>query len=183
MKVFAAAVAASLLAFSLSAAAQTATPVKGILAAQRFTLAEPGNDIPAGTLLVLDVDPALAVPRESLNPILYIEGQPATRLNHGGQSGHVLVIVPAGVDVNRARIWFGAPDVVEALTPQKIQAERTKADASRLSRARALVNVERPVVEAKDLAALLRDVAAPLIDRYSPQDAAVAAQWRLPEAN
>jgi hypothetical protein len=185
MKVFAAALAVSLPALPVAGMSQV--PVKGILAAQRFTLAEPYEDnwspgdakISAGTLLVLDVDPALVTPRESLNTVLYVGGTPVRRLNRGDVSGHVLVLVPAGVDAD-APIWLGAPDVPEALTSEKIHAEKARGERSFAARPRARAP-QRRVVQARDLAALLRDVAAPLIDEFSPQDAQVAAQWRLPE--
>lgn len=184
MKFVAAALAVSLL--TLPVAGKSQTPIKGILAAQRFTLAEPyedawdGTKVSAGTLLVLDVDPALVKPRESLNSILYVGGKPTRKLNRGDVSGHVLVIVPAGVDVVRAQIWLGAPEVLEALTSEKIDAEKLRA-ARHVPRAPA--PPQRAPVQSKDLAALLRDVAAPLIDEFSPQDAPVAAQWRLPESH
>jgi hypothetical protein len=204
MKVFAAALAVSLLIFPLGGNCQVAgkvtdaapTPVKAVLVAQRFELAEPYEDtwsvdkpmVSAGTLVVLDVDPRLVVPRESLNPVLYIDGKPTMRLNRGDISGHVLVIVPASTDVRSALMWFGTPDLPEALDAAKISAEKTRAERAHASKAgvgtqaaRSLAYVERPAVQAKDLAALLRDVAAPLIDEFSAQDRAVAAMWRLPE--
>jgi hypothetical protein len=185
MKFFAAALAFLLLA--LPVAGMTQVPVKGILAAQRFTLAEPYEDnwspdnakIASGTLLVLDVDPKLVAPREALNSVLYVGGRPVRRLNRGDLSGHVLVIVPSSIDV-AAPMWLGAPDVPEALTTGKIQAEKAKAGRAFASKALERAP-QRPAVEAQDLAALLRDVAAPLIDQFSPQDAQIAAQWRLPE--
>ena len=196
MKLFAAALAASLLAIPVAGIAQTPTPIKGILAAQRFTLAEPYRDtwaldkstISAGTLLVLDVDPKLVAPRESLNPVLYVGGKPTMKLNNGDMSGHVLVIVPASIDVARAQIWFSAPDLPEALTTAKVNTEKLRAErafatqgavATQSSRAAALP--QRAAVQATNLAALLRDAAAPLIDEFSPQDKDVAAMWRLPE--
>ena len=185
MKVFAAALAVSLL--TLPVAGMTQVPVKGILAAQRFTLAEPYEDnwspdnakIASGTLLVLDVDPTLVAPRESLNSVLYVGGRPVRRLNRGDVSGHVLVIVPSSVDVD-APMWLGAPDVPETLTAGRIQAEKAKGERAFTAKARTR-SPRRPAVEVQDLAALLRDVAAPLIDQFSPQDAQIAAQWRLPE--
>ena len=193
MKVFTAAVAASLLGFSAVGHSQDPIPVKGILATVHFQLAEPYADarsgadsqVSAGALVVLDVDPALAVPRESVAPVLYIGGRPAQRLNHGDKSGHLLVLVPAGTDPAVAPMWFGSADVPEAVTPAKIQNEQARAKLARIgaSRKANLARVDRPVVQAKDLAALLRDVAAPLIDEFSPQDRAVAAMWRLPESN
>ena len=187
MKVFAAALAASLLGLPLIGNADP-TPIKSVLVTQRFTLAEPYVDtwsldrakVSAGTLAVLDVDPKLVARRESLAPVLYVGGKPTMRLNHGDASGHVLVIVPAGVDINKSQIWFGAPAAAESLSAAKISAEQARAGRSLATRA-SQRPTERPAVAAKDLAALLRDAAAPLIDEFSPQDRDVAAMWRLPE--
>jgi hypothetical protein len=193
MKVFAAALAVSLAGVSIVGHAQDPTPVKGILATVHFQLAEPYTDtrsadnsrVSAGALVVLDVDPALVTPRESVAPVLYVGGRPVQRLNHGDKSGHLLVLVPAGTDPAVAPMWFGSADVPEAVTPDKIRNEQARAKLARIgaSRKATLARVDRPVVQAKDLAALLRDVAAPLIDEFSPQDRAVAAMWRLPESN
>jgi hypothetical protein len=182
MKVFTAALAASLMGFSIVGQSQDPTPVKGILATVHFQLAEPTT---VGALVVLDVDPALVVPRESVAPVLYVGGKPARRLNHGDKSGHLLVLVPEGIDPAVAPMWFGAADVPEALTPAKLQNEQARAKLARIgiTRKSNLARVDRPVVQARDMAALLRDVAAPLIDEFSPQDRAVAAMWRLPESN
>jgi hypothetical protein len=189
MKVFIAALAASLMGFSIVGHAQDPTPVKGILATIQFELAEPYRDarnagnsqVSAGSLVVLDVDTALVVPRESVAPVLFIGGKPAQRLNRGDRSGHLLVLVPAGTDPAVAPMWFGSADVPEAMTPDKLQNEQARAKLARIGMTRK-ASLARAVVRAKDLAALLRDVAAPLIDEFSPQDRAVAAQWRLPES-
>src|SRR5262245_39750480 len=77
-----------------------ATPaaVKGILAARRFTLGAPFPYtwtkehimVSSGTLVVLEVDPALVVPRDMLEPVLYAGNVPVMRLNHGHKSGRVV---------------------------------------------------------------------------------------------
>ncbi len=89
------------------AAAQTAAPqlprpVKDILYAQPFKLTKgytntwsKGRElVSSGVLVVLAVDPALVVPRDALEPILYAGSTPVQRLNHGCQSGRVIGIVP-----------------------------------------------------------------------------------------
>jgi hypothetical protein len=59
------------------AAPSTPAPVKGILAARRFTLGAPyqytwtkePRMVSTGVLVVLEVDPAYVVPRDSLEPV------------------------------------------------------------------------------------------------------------------
>src|SRR6202022_4889067 len=76
--------------------------VKGVLAARRFTLGTPFPYtwtkehimVSSGTLVVLEVDPALVVPRDTLAPVLYAGNVPAMRLNHGHKSGRVVGIIP-----------------------------------------------------------------------------------------
>ncbi|HTU64755.1 MAG TPA: hypothetical protein VMF52_02290 [Steroidobacteraceae bacterium] len=183
-----------LLGLPLVSSAQTApVPIKGILAAERFTLAEPYEEpvaqgslkVSAGILLVLDVDPGAVIPTDALERVLYVGGAPVIPLNQGDQSGHLLVIVPSSTDAASAQYWFGAPALPEALTADKLKAEQSAANKAGIKPpgAAAIKKVERKAVDVRDQSALLRDVAAPLVDEFSPQDAPYAAQWRLPEQN
>jgi len=162
--------------------AQEHTPisVNAILAAQPFKLARPDGGMSAGTLLVLDADPPLLARLESANAVLYVADRPTLPLNPGDVSGHVVVIVPSGIDIAGSLMWFGAPDLPEALTPEKIQAEIESARKS-LAGPPGKPRSMRKAIEAQDLAALLRDAAAPLVDEFSPQDAVTAQMWRLAE--
>src|SRR5712691_2745721 len=112
------------------AAAQTGAPqpprsVKDILYAQPFKLKKgytntwsKGHElVSSGILVVLAVDPALVQPRDALEPILYVGSTPVQRLNHGGQSGRVIGIVPGATDLVGSPIWFGAPGLPERVTP------------------------------------------------------------------
>jgi len=164
--------------------AQESTPisVNGILAAQPFKVAEPFDGISDGTLLVLDADPQLLTRYETANAVLYIGERPTLPLNPGDVSGHIVVIVPSGIDIAGSLMWFGAPDLPEALTPEKIRIEvesARKVLAGPPDKPRST----RKAVAARDLAALLRDAAAPLVDEFSPQDKDTAEMWRLPEGN
>lgn len=179
------------------AAAQTGTPqrprpVKDILYAQPFKLAKgytntwsKGRElVSSGVLVVLAVDPALVVPRDTLEPILYAGSTPVQRLNHGGQSGRVIGIVPGATDLAGSPIWFGAPGLPERVTPASARAERVRAEKSQILpfTADKLRSVTHPAATAADLAALLRDVASTLVTRYSPQEKQLANSWRLPTA-
>lgn len=197
MKFSSAALATILLGMPVFAACQasdpaTPTPIKSILAARRFTLSTPyqytwakePRMVSTGTLVVLEVDPAYVVPRNSLEPVLFAGNVAVERLNHGHKSGRVIGIIPGNVDLATTPIWFGTAQLPERLTPNIIEAERARAVRSgvrALPQAR-IAGVDRPAVAAKDIAALLRTTAAELVYQYSPQEKALADTWRLPEA-
>jgi hypothetical protein len=203
MKFFAAALAACLLAFSpcdaLSAAPgmpvpRPPAPIKAMLATQRFTLEVPFPYtwskerfmVSSGSLVVLDVDPALVVPRDTLEPVLYAGTVPVQRLNHGNKSGRVIAIVPGNVDVRTTPIWFGAPQLPERVTSEMAKAELTrakKAGVARTFRHPSTTGLASSPVKSKDLAELLRTVAADLVLEYSPQEKDLAESWRLPVAS
>jgi hypothetical protein len=175
-------------------AAAPATPaaVKGILAARRFTLGTPyqytwSKDprmVATGTLVVLEVDPAYVIPRDTLEPVLFAGNVAVHRLNHGDKSGRVIGIVPDAVDLGTAPIWFGTPQLPERLTPGLIESERTLAEKAgvRPFGSAKIAAVTLPPVAAKDLASLLRTTGAELVLQYSPQEKALADSWRLPVA-
>ncbi len=179
------------------AAAQTAAPqpprpVKDILYAQPFKLTKgytntwnKGHElVSSGVLVVLAVDPALVQPRDALEPILYVGSTPVQRLNHGGQSGRVIGIVPGTTDLAGSPIWFGAAGLPERVTAASARAELSRAQKSgiRPFTADKLRSVTHPAAAAADLAALLRDVASTLVSEYSPQEKYLANSWRLPTA-
>jgi hypothetical protein len=205
MKLLAAAFAASLLVMPAGGVCQnvghvgevaipsTPAPVKGILYARRFTLETPytntwskerGRVVSTGVLIVLEVDPAFVVPRDTLEPVLYAGNDTVQRLNHGHRSGRVIGIVPGNIDLASAPIWFGSPQLPGRVTESSVQSERARAEKAgvRAFPQARISGVERPPVAAKDLAALLRDVAAELVYEYSPQEKQLADSWRLPEA-
>jgi hypothetical protein len=202
MKFSAVALAACLLGLLacdvLSAAADTAVPltpapIKGIVAARRFTLEIPFPYtwtkervmVSSGTLVVLEVDPALVVPSNTLEPVLYAGSVPLQRLNHGNKSGRVIGIVPGNVDVTTMPIWFGAPQLPERVTTAMAEAERARAEkagATHTFERASVVGLDSPATASKDLAELLRTVAADLVLTYSPEDGDLAESWRLPVA-
>lgn len=180
-----------------TAAAQTPTPqpprsVNDILYAQPFKLKKgytntwsKGHElVSSGVLIVLAVPPALAEPRDALEPILYAGSTPVQRLNHGGQSGRVIGIVPGATDLAASPIWFGAVGLPERVTAASARAELSRAQKSgiRPFTADKLRSVTHPPAAAADLDALLRDVASTLVSEYSPQEKYLANSWRLPTA-
>ncbi|HXU31405.1 MAG TPA: hypothetical protein VN851_12575 [Thermoanaerobaculia bacterium] len=171
---------------------KTPASITGILVAQRFTLETPYPytwtkeriEVATGVLVVLAVDPAYVVPRNALEPVLYAGDVPVQRLNHGNLSGRVIGIVPGNIDLATTPIWFGTPELPERITTGMAKAERGRAEKAgvRALSAAGVRSVERPPVVAKDLAALLRDVAAKLVYEFSPQEKELAEAWRLPVA-
>jgi hypothetical protein len=170
----------------------TPAAVRDILEVRPFTLQTPyRNDwskerasVTTGVLVVLDVDPAYVVRRDSLEPVLYAGNVTVQRLNHGDQSGRVIGIVPGTVDLSNVPIWFGTPELPERVTENVVRSERALAEKTgvRSFPAEKIAARTRPVVAATDLSALLRDVAAELIYQYSPQEREIADSWRLPVA-
>lgn len=171
-----------------------ATPaaVKGVLAVRRFTLATPyeytwssaPRMVASGSLVVLEVNPAYVVPRNTLEPVLFAGNVAIHRLNQGDKSGRVIGIVPGDIDLSTVSIWFGTPQLPERLTPALIESERAlaqKAGIRAFGQAK-IAAVTRPRAAAQDLAALLRTTGAELVLQYSPQEKALADSWRLPTA-
>jgi hypothetical protein len=204
MKLLAAAFATYLLVVPTLGLAQTAghdaeravpatpAPIKNILAARAFTLETPYPYtwskerimVSTGVLVVLEVDPAYVVPRDTLEPVLYAGNVPVQRLNHGNVSGRVIGIVPGNIDLASVPIWFGSPELPERVTASTVESERMSAERAgirALPQAR-IASASQPPVAAKDLAALLRDVGAELVLEYSPQEKELAESWRLPTA-
>ncbi len=170
----------------------TPAPVKNILFAQPFTLETPFINtfskerarVSNGVLIVVEVDPALVIPRNTLEPVLYAGNVAVQRLNQGERSGRVIGIVPGTINLANAPIWFGTPELPERVTESTVQYERGLAEKAgvRAFPSAKLSSIERPVIAAKDLATLLRTVAADLVYEYSPQEKQLADSWRLPEA-
>ncbi len=106
----------------------TPAAVDGILLAQSFTLDEPYQFawqaeqpmVSSGMILVLEVNPDLVVPRQTLEPVLYVGNVTAERVNTGYPSGKVVAIVPGSVDLSSATIWFGDPALPEQVTSEII---------------------------------------------------------------
>ena len=206
MRVFAAVIATVLLGSSLPAFSQgsgrdpetlpippTPAAIRRVLVAQPFTLGRPFKFtwseeepmISSGTLVVLEVDPALAVPRNAVRePVLFAGSSAVMRLNHGHQSGRVIGIIPGAVDLTTAPIWFGRPEQTGRVTAQIAAAELARATRSgiRPQPAQQLRAARRATATSQSLANLLRTVGADLVLEFSPQERILADQWRLPVA-
>lgn len=197
MKAFAVVIAIALFGSSSPGFAQeipaTPTAIGRVLVAQPFTLSRPFKFtwseeepmISSGTLVVLDVDPALTVPRNAVRePVLFAGTSAVMRLNHGHLSGRVVGIIPGAVDLASVPIWFGTPELPDRVTTKIVTAELAKATRAgiRPQPAQQLRAARRAPVAAPSLAKLLRTVGAELVLEFAPQERAFADQWRLPVA-
>ena len=133
-----------------SPAIEAPTPVQGLIYARRFTLEEgfpyqwsaERPWVREGMLLVIEADPDLLHPRESGEPVLYAGRFPLRRLARDENSGRLLVLVPARLNLSEERIWFGAPDLPERVTTaQALEQER-------VARSSGLAPLDRSVVRA-----------------------------------
>jgi hypothetical protein len=119
----------------------TPAPIDEIISITPFTLEESYThhwraerpEVRTGYVLVLKVDPDLVYPRQSAEPVLFVGGQTAERINIGHESGHVIAIVPAVHDdptdpdylnLETAMIWFGTPQLPEQVDQATIERER-----------------------------------------------------------
>jgi hypothetical protein len=175
------------------------TPVGGVVLvhAQPFTLEQSYAHewraerplVAGGMLLVLQVDKDLVHPRQVAEPVLYVGGQTAERINVGASSGHVIAVVPAPVDARgqvqldlaAAPIFFGEP-----MLPEQVDAARA---AQELAGAVAR-DIAPPAADA--VAAVLRApvrfatrydlqlYATDLIEAWSPDESDLIAGMRVP---
>jgi len=164
----------------------TPAAVENLVYARKFTLQEGYRHewskekpvVTTGYLLVLKVDPKLVYSRQVAEPVLYVGNQTAERLNIGYESGHVIAIAPGEVDLKKAMIWFGTPELPERVDANMVKAETAKANAAKIApfsekvvrASQAKGAAELKVANKGDL---LRQ-AAELIREYSPQEKQLA---------
>ncbi len=110
-----------------------------ILAAHAFVVDEPfvhewraeKPSVSAGYLLVLAVEPELARPRQTYEPVLYVGQQTAERCNAPPEGGRLVVLVPApldgegrvALDLATTPIWFGSLELPERVDAGRIAQE------------------------------------------------------------
>jgi hypothetical protein len=103
----------------------------------------------AGYLLALQVDPDLARPRQTYEPVLYVGEQTAERCNAPETGGVLIVIVPAplddsgrvALDLDTAPIWFGSLELPERVDAARIARELAAARAAGIGPARRAVQL------------------------------------------
>lgn len=151
----------------------------------KFFWSKEKPNVTTGMVLVLKVDKALVYPRAVATPILYVGDQTAHRVNDGHKSGYVIAVVPGEIDLTKQPIWFGAPDVPWKVNAKKIESERALADKADIKpfseeKVKAARDKGGERVTLADHSALLREVVAPLIEEYSPQEKNLADDFRRP---
>jgi len=112
----------------------TPAPIKVLLYARPFALdngfrydwRQEKPMVSEGYLLVIEVDPDLVYPRQTSEPVLFVGDQTAMRLNVGYTSGRVIALVPGPAALRR--IWFGTPQLPEAVTSETIRKEQALAN-------------------------------------------------------
>ncbi len=160
----------------------TPAPVAEVVSARPFTLKEgyafewrkERPMVEKGLLLVLKVDPDLVYPRQTLEPVLYVGDQTAERVNNGYPSGRVVAIVPGVVDLTKAPIWFGTPNLPERVDTKTVKDERARAElagikpfaSEKVTAAHAQGGEHLEVMDRYEL----RRAAAGLIQAHSPQE-------------
>lgn len=172
---------------------QTPVAVQDILYAQPFTLTEGypydwSKDRPmvtSGQIVVFQVNPDLVYARQIAEPVLYVGGISAERINEGYQSGRVIAIVPDTVgpdgklihqDLSKA--WFGTPELPERVDAAMVAAESrlaTQAGVKALSSDK-VTHAKLAGGETVRLANKYRllGVASKLVTQYAPDEVDLA---------
>lgn len=152
-----------------------------LAAGYRFTWTAEPRVIDDGTLVVAQLDPALLLPRDEPEPILYAGQRTVEKLNTGYPSGRVIVLVPGPFDPAVEPLWVGRPGLPGRATPESIRAEMAAAgERLRVVSPATAAEVSRPPVAAADVAELLREVVADLVLEFAPEEEHLARTWRLP---
>lgn len=140
-------------------------------------------DVRSGLLVVLKVDTSLLRPTNGLQPVLYAGDQTVQRINGGYESGFMIAIIPAQIDLSKEPVWFGSPALPERIDAKAIEAERAKALRSGIRPLKAddIKSRTKDIGTVPDLTTLLRKYAADLILEFSPQEKYMVEAWRLPE--
>lgn len=134
-----------------------------------------------GWVLVLEGEPELLRPHQTMDPVLYVGAQTAERVNRG-DSGRLVVIVPGELALADAPIFLGPEALPEELWQEQIDAVLTAArnggatPATAEQRQRAVV---AGTLEFADDYWLHRH-AADLVEQHSPQEKDLIAGWRAP---
>ena len=169
----------------------TPAPVLELVSVRPFTLdkgythfwRKEQPKVDSGYLFVLKVDPDLVYPRQTAEPVLYVGNQTAERVNLGYESGHVVAIVPAVLDdpkheqyldLTKALIWFGTPELPERVTAKRIAQEKVWAQRAGIvpvseEMLEEAVAKDGPALDAEDKLELLRE-SATLVETYAPDE-------------
>ena len=148
--------------------------------------------VDAGYVLVLAVDPDLAVPRQTYEPVLYAGEQTVERVNTGRHEGYLVAVLPAlrgpdglpELDLESSMIWFGTPELPERVDAARIRTELALAfneGVRPLPAAwiQAALAEGGPLLRAPDRPTLDRYL-ADLVERFAPQEVDLISGMRAP---
>lgn len=179
------------LVFAHSAVAQQPLDSEvNLVLARQFVLDEPytwemRSDRPLvteGWLIVVQADPELTVPRQSLAPVLFVGEWAAETVNTGHAAGFVVVVVPAMNSLGAAPIFFADPQVLPeslGLGRARALAAAAKAFAPGQAELKTALSAGGPVLHLSDRYHLHME-AADLIESYAPDEMDVVAGLRAP---
>ena len=150
-----------------------------------YTWTQEKPQITSGTILVIQVDPHYARPRQMHMPVLYVGATPAERANMGFGSGFLVVIVPGRPDLTKVPIYFGSVELPERVDARRGEKELAAARALGIhpfpaAGVRAAVDKGGDPLVAKDSADLYRTL-SDLILIYAPDETERAEGYRLPK--
>jgi hypothetical protein len=137
----------------------------------------------SGLVLVVEVDPNLAQQRQTLEPVLYVGGQTAERVNNGYPSGRLVLIVP-NLDLDglaSAPMFYGAPALPEQLTAEAIATELAIAvdRGNGAPTTERITAATRDAIGAVDLGGLYFELSH-VIEEYSPEETDLIRGFRVP---
>lgn len=173
--------------FSLISVALAAPPVgvHGVTLVQPFELKQPmayqwqagAPSMNSGTLLVVQVDPKQAIPRQAGGSNLYIGGVPAAVTHPGYTDGNMVVFVPGSPDWSTTPIFWAEGDLPERTTLSD-GLELAKAVGADPFPVAEMNRVTLPAIAVNNESELYGHVAG-LIEVHAPADRAFAHGYRL----
>jgi hypothetical protein len=186
---------ASLVVAGAPATPDTPVSADDVLYARPFKLTEAYTfawqaekpEVTEGYVLVLKVDKDLVYPRQTAEPVLYVGETTAERVNVGYESGHLIVIVPADLEkfeLDKARIWFGAPALPEQVDKTQITNEAARATTAGVA-PRGEEEITRATeaggdtLEVADYTTLRRSL-VDLVQKYAPDEDDLVRQLTVP---
>ncbi len=178
----------------------TAQGVGGVLYAQPYVLDQAYTHswraerplTNAGFLLVLEVDDAFTVPRNTEESVLYVGTEVAERINWGTGSGRVVALFPDAVqegdvpalDLESTLIFYGSPALPEQVDASIVASELIAASAAGVKpfsrgEVQAALEAGGALKRFTDRTALERHAARLLLE-YSPSEAELAEGLLVP---
>jgi len=165
--------------------------VRGLVYARPFTLATPylypwskeGLEVLSGYILVLDVNPGFAQPRQTQMPVLYVNSRPVEIANGANREGRVVAIAPGPLDLKTATFFYGSTELPERVDREYGEAELSAAvslGASVLAVETVTEAIESggDVLEGENIDAVYRSL-ADVLEAYSPSESDRIASYRL----